>query len=58
MGRPERKRPFGRPRRRWKDNIKIDIQAVGWEGMAWIALAQHKDKWRTVVSAVMNLRVP
>jgi hypothetical protein len=51
------KRPIERPRRRWKDNIKIDIQGVGWS-MYWIDLAQERDRWRAVVSAVKNLRVP
>jgi hypothetical protein len=56
VGRPER-RPFGRPRRRWEDNIKMDRQEVGW-GMDWIELAQDRDRWRALVNAVMNLRVP
>jgi hypothetical protein len=55
--RPEGKRPLGRPRRRWEDNIKMDLQQVGW-GMDWIDMAQDRDRWRAVVSAVMNLRVP
>jgi hypothetical protein len=49
---------FGRPRRRWEDNIKIDLQEVGWGGMDWINLAQDRDRWRAFVNAVMNLRVP
>jgi hypothetical protein len=57
VGRPERRRPLGRPRRRWKDKIRMDLQEVGW-GMDWIELAQDRDKWRTLVNAVMNLRVP
>ena len=52
------KRPLGRPRRRWEDNIEIDIQVVGFGGMDWIELAQDRDMWRALVSAVMNLRVP
>jgi len=52
------KRPLGRPRRRWEDNIKIDLQEAGCEGMVWIELAQDRDKWLAVVNAVMNLRVP
>ena len=52
VGRPERKRP----RRRWKDNIKMDLQEVGWRGMDWIDLARDRDRWRTLVNAVMNLR--
>jgi hypothetical protein len=55
---PEGKRPLGRPRRRWEDNIKIDLQEVGSETMDWIDAAQHRDKWRVLVNAVMNLRVP
>ena len=54
----EGRRPLGRPRRRWKDNIKMDLQEVGCEGMDWIELAQDKDRWRTLVREVMNLRVP
>jgi hypothetical protein len=57
LGKPE-KRPLGRPRRRWEDNIEMDLQEVGWGGMDWIAMAQDRDRWRAVVSAVMNLRVP
>jgi hypothetical protein len=58
LGRPEEKRPLGRPRRRWEDNIKMDLQEVGWGGMDWIDMAQDRDGWRALVSAVMNLRVP
>jgi hypothetical protein len=58
VGRPEGRRPLGRPKRRWKDNIKMDLQEVGWEGVDWIDMAQDRDRWRAVVSAVMNLRVP
>jgi hypothetical protein len=50
-------RRIGRPRRRWEDNIKMDLQEVGWEGMDWIELAQDRDRWRALVNAVMNLRV-
>ena len=52
------KRPLGRPRRRWVDNIRTDLQEVGCGFMNWIWLAQYRDRWRTLVSAVMNLRVP
>ena len=55
---PEGKRPLWRPRRRWDDNIKMDLQEVGCGGMDWIDLAQDRDRWRALVSAVMNLRVP
>jgi len=58
VGKPEGKRPLGRPRRRWKDNIKMDIQEVGCGVMDWVELAQDKDRWRAIVIAVMNLRVP
>ena len=51
-------RPLGRPGRRWEDNIKMDLQEVGCGGMDWIRLAQDRDRWRTLVSAVMNLEVP
>jgi hypothetical protein len=53
----EGRRPLGRPRRRWEDNIKMDLQDVGW-GMNWIELAQDRDRWRALLNAVMNLRVP
>jgi hypothetical protein len=56
-GRPEGRRPLGRPRRRWEDNIKMDLQDMGW-GMDWIELAQDRDRWRVLVNAVVNLRVP
>jgi len=55
---PEGKRPLGRPRRRWVDNIRMDLQKVGCEYVDWIGLVQDRDRWRTLVSAVMNLRVP
>jgi len=58
VGKPEGKRPLGRPRRRWVINNRIDLQEVGCGYMDWIGLAQDRDRWRTLVSAVMNLRVP
>ena len=58
MVKPEGKRPLGRPRRIWEDNIKMDLQEVGFVGMDWIDLAQDRDRWRSFVTAVMNLRVP
>jgi hypothetical protein len=57
VGRHEGRRSLGRPRRRWEDNIKMDLQEVGW-GMAWIELARDRDRWWALVNAVMNLRVP
>ena len=58
VGKPEGRRPQGIPKRRWVDNIKMDLQEVGCGYMDWIGLAQDRDIWRTLVSAVMNLRVP
>jgi hypothetical protein len=57
VGKPEGKRPLGRPRRKWVDNIKMDLREVGWDGIDWIDLAD-RDRWRALVNAVMNLRVP
>jgi hypothetical protein len=56
-GKPEEKRPMGRPRRRWEDGIRMDLREIGLGGVDWIQLAQDRDRWRAVVSAVMNLRV-
>ena len=58
VGKPEGKRLLGRPRRRWVDNIRMDLQEVGYGYIDWIGLAQDRDSWRTLVNAVMNLRVP
>ena len=58
VGKPEGKKPFGRPRHRWGDNIKMGLQEVSFGGMDWIDLAQDRDRWRALVNAVMNLRVP
>jgi hypothetical protein len=58
VGKPEGKRPLGRPRRRWEDNIKMDLQEVGECCGDWMELAQDRDRWRALVSAVMNFRVP
>ena len=58
MGKPVGKRPLGRPRRRWEDNIMMDLQEVGCGGMDWIELAQDRARWRALVTAMMNFRVP
>jgi hypothetical protein len=58
VGKPEEKRPLGRPRRRWEDNIKMNLQEVGCGGMDWIEVTQDRDRWRAIVNAVMKLRVP
>jgi hypothetical protein len=58
VGKPEGKKPLGRLRRRWVANIKMDLLEIGWGGVDWIGLAQDRDKWRAVVNAVMNPRVP
>jgi hypothetical protein len=57
-GRPERKRPLGRPKRRREDNIKMDLQEVGWRSMDWVDQAQDRGRWQSLVNAVKNLRVP
>ena len=57
VGKPEGKRPLGRPRHRWVDSIRTDLQEVGCEYTDWIGLAQDRDRWQTLVSEVMNLRV-
>jgi hypothetical protein len=58
VGKPERKRPLGRPRRRWMDNIKMDLLEIGLNVVDWIGLVQDRYRWRAVVNSVMNLRVP
>jgi hypothetical protein len=58
VGKPEGKRPLGRPRHRWEGNIKIDLQVVRFGGMEWTDVVQDKDSWRALVSAVMKIRVP
>jgi transcription termination factor 2 len=57
MGKPEGKRPLGRPRRMWRDNIRMDLRETGWGGMDWIDLAEDRDQWRALVNTVMNLWV-
>jgi hypothetical protein len=54
---PEGKRPLGRPKRRWVDNIKMDLREIGWDDMDWIDLAQNRDKWRALVNTLMNFRI-
>jgi len=58
VGKPERKRPLGRPRRRWEDNIKMDLREVGCGGEDWMELAQDRDRWRALVNMVMKFQVP
>jgi hypothetical protein len=58
VGKPDEKRPLGRPRRRWVDNIKMDLRVIEWDGMDWIELAQDRDQWRALVNTVMNFWVP
>jgi hypothetical protein len=58
VGKPEGRSPVGRPRRRWVDNIKVDLRDIGWDDMNWIAMAQDRDQWRALVNTVLNLRVP
>jgi hypothetical protein len=58
VGKPEGRRPLGRPKRRWVGKIKIDLKKIGWVGMDWIDLAQDRDQWRALMNTVMNLRVP
>jgi hypothetical protein len=58
LGRPEGRRPLGRPRHRWEDNIKMDLQVVGWEVVDWIDMAQDRDRWWALVNEVMNIQVP
>jgi hypothetical protein len=58
LGKPDGRKPLGRPRRRWLDNIRMDLVEVGWGDVDWIDLAQDRDRWRTLVNSVLNLRVP
>jgi hypothetical protein len=58
VGMPEGKRPLGRPRRRWADNIKMDFREIDWDGVDWIDMAQDRDQWRALVNTVLNLRIP
>jgi hypothetical protein len=58
VGKPVGKRPLGTPRRRWVDNIKMDLREIRWDGVNWIDMAQDRDQWRALVNTVLNLRVP
>jgi hypothetical protein len=58
VGKPEGKRPLGRPRRRWVESIKMDLKEIGWDGMDWIVQVQDRDQWRALMNTVMNRRVP
>jgi hypothetical protein len=58
VGKPEGKRPLGRPRRRWVDNIRMDLGEVGWDDVDWIVLDKDRSRWRALVNSVLNLRVP
>jgi hypothetical protein len=58
VGKPEGKRPLGRPRRRWVDNIKMDLREIGWDSVDWIDMAQDRDQWRALANTVLNFRVP
>jgi hypothetical protein len=58
VGEPEGRRPLGRPRRRWVDNIIIDLREIRWDGVDWVDLAQDRNQWRALVNTVMKLRVP
>jgi hypothetical protein len=58
VGKPEGKRPLGRPRHRWEDNIRMDLREIGWGGVDWIDLAQDRDRWRALANTIMNLWVP
>jgi hypothetical protein len=58
VGKPGGKRPLGRPRRRWVDNIRMDLEEVGWGDVDWIGLTQDRNRWRALINSVLNLRVP
>jgi hypothetical protein len=58
VGKPEGKRPLGRPKHRWMDNIKMNFREIGWSVMDWISMAQDRDQWRALVNTIMNLRIP
>jgi hypothetical protein len=58
VGKPEGKRPLGRPKRRWLYNVKMDFREIDWSGVDWIYLGEDRDQWRALVNTIMNLRVP
>jgi hypothetical protein len=58
VGKPKGKRPLGRPRCRWVDNIKMDLREIGWDGVDWMDMAQDRHQWRAIVNTVLNLQVP
>jgi hypothetical protein len=58
VGKPEGNRPLGRPRRRWVDNIKMDLREIGWDGVVWIDMAKDRDQWKALMNMVMNIKVP
>jgi hypothetical protein len=58
VGKPEGKRPIGRPRRRWENDIKMDLREIGWGGVDWTDLARDRDQWKTILNTEMNLRIP
>jgi hypothetical protein len=58
LGKPDGKRPLGRPRRRWVENIRMDLGEIGWDGVVWMDMAQVMDRWRALLNTVMNFRVP
>jgi hypothetical protein len=58
VGKPEGRRPLGRPRRRWVDNIRMDLVEVGWGDVDWVGLAEDRERWRALVNSILNLRVP
>jgi hypothetical protein len=58
VGKPEGKRPLGKSRRSWEDNVKMDLREIGWDGTDWIYVGHNSDQWRALVNTVMNLRIP
>jgi hypothetical protein len=58
VGKPEGKKPFGRPKRRWEEHIRMDLREIGWEGVDWMHMAQDRGQWQALVNTVTNLRIP